>query len=573
MARSPFATLRSRLVLLVLLAVVPALGLTLYTNVEQRQRTVVQVQGEALRLARLTSADQGRLVEGARQLLAVLARLPAVREGDPITCGAFFAELLQQYPRYANFGVARPNGDVTCTALPSAGGISIADRTYFQRALQTREFAVGEYQVGRITGRASVNFGFPVLDAADQVQAVVFASLDLAWLNQLAAEAQLPRGSALTLIDRNGTILVRYPDSEEWIGKPMAEVVVAAIRTRQGEGTTDGPGADGVPRLYAFAPLGSAPRSADAHVIVGIPVAVAFAEADRTLNASLRWMGLVGGLALVTAAVGGDLFILRRIHALIRATKRLSAGDLGARTGLPPSEGELGQLAGAIDEMAASLQRTHERLTNDLLDLTRLEAGQVQLHRTALDIVPLIRRVAAALRPTIDAKRHQLTLVLPDAPLRVWADPERLGQILTHLISNAHEYTPAGGRINVAASSADGSVRVDIQDTGIGLSPDEQAQVFTKFFRASPSAAEQASGAGLGLAISRLLVELHGGQITVASEAGQGSTFSLTLPRPPAAELPQPEESDHARGAGAGGSASSAAGDGETTGAGPRWRT
>jgi signal transduction histidine kinase len=112
----------------------------------------------------------------------------------------------------------------------------------------------------------------------------------------------------------------------------------------------------------------------------------------------------------------------------------------------------------------------------------------------------------------------------------VWADADRITQILTNLIANAHKYTLVEGSIMVAARRNDGFVRVEVSDNGIGLSPEEQAQLFTKFFRAQDRSAQAVGGTGLGLVITRLLVELHGGQITVSSAPGQGSTFSFSLP-------------------------------------------
>ena len=103
-------------------------------------------------------------------------------------------------------------------------------------------------------------------------------------------------------------------------------------------------------------------------------------------------------------------------------------------------------------------------------------------------------------------------------------------QILTNLLANTHKYTPAEGRISVTGRSDDGFVRVDVTDTGIGMSPDEQAQLFTRFYRAGGTATAAAGGTGLGLAITRLLAELHGGHIAVRSAPGVGSTFSIFLP-------------------------------------------
>lgn len=609
MARLSLGSLRTRLLLLVLLAVIPALGLTLYTNLEERQLRRALVYEHAMRLSRLVSADYARLIEDARQFLVTLARLPAVRDLNLTACNALLADLLAQRSSYANLGVIDTDGDIFCSALPT-DEVYLGDRVYFLRALETRDFAIGEYQVGRITRKASVNFGYPVLDDAGNGRAVVFAALDLAWLNNLARQAALPPETMLTVIDRNGTVLSRYPDDGKWVGKLMPEpLVLNAIQTQKGNGTTDAPGTDGIPRLFSFAPFGGAAQSADAHVSVGIPATVAFAGVNQILARNLVMLGLVAALALAAAWVGGNLFIVRQVQALVGATKRVAAGELGVRTGLPHGQGELSQLAGAFDQMAESLERAHERrlqeedlrrknyqleqqnlaiqetnrlktefvsmvshelrtpltsiqgyaelllederiaeahretltivkknserllgLINDILDVSRMEAGRLDLHRASLELARLIPEVAGSLRPLIETKRQQLKLDLGEALPAVWADQNRVTQILTNLISNAHKYTLMEGSITVAARRDDGFVRVDVSDTGTGISPEDQAQLFTKFFRARDRSSQAGGGTGLGLVITRLLVELHGGRITVSSVPGQGSTFSFSLP-------------------------------------------
>jgi signal transduction histidine kinase len=173
-------------------------------------------------------------------------------------------------------------------------------------------------------------------------------------------------------------------------------------------------------------------------------------------------------------------------------------------------------------------------LINDLLDLARLEAGKLELQRVPLDLEGLIQEVSGALRPQIEGKGQHLHLDLA-APLPVvTGDPERLTQILLNLVSNAYKYTPQGGSITVATRAERAGVCIAVQDTGIGLSSEEQQQLFTKFFRAQHPLVREVGGTGLGLAMARALVELHGGILTVVSAPGQGSTFNVTLPAAPA---------------------------------------
>jgi len=165
---------------------------------------------------------------------------------------------------------------------------------------------------------------------------------------------------------------------------------------------------------------------------------------------------------------------------------------------------------------------------------TSIEAGRVELRCAAIDLGPLIESTTRSLRPLIDRKRQDLRLDLEEAQAVVWADADRVTQILTNLISNASKYTPEGGSITVTTRHAGDSANVEIRDTGIGLSAEQQAQLFTPFFRAQRRGPDHAGGTGLGLVITRSLVELHGGQITVSSAPDQGSTFSFTLPVAPA---------------------------------------
>jgi PAS domain S-box-containing protein len=171
-------------------------------------------------------------------------------------------------------------------------------------------------------------------------------------------------------------------------------------------------------------------------------------------------------------------------------------------------------------------------LIDDLLDIARIEAGKIELKRTPLDLIPLIHEVARVLRPQLEGKGQSLTLDLAAALPAIVGDADRIRQILTNLLSNALKYTPCGGHIIIAACGDADCARVAVQDTGVGLTPDEQAELFTPFFRAQHDMTQGVGGTGLGLAITRALVELHGGAITVTSVPGQGSTFSVTLPIP-----------------------------------------
>jgi PAS domain S-box-containing protein len=369
------SSLRLRLILLVLLAVIPALGLILHTANAQRQSAARNAQESLLRLTKSTAASQRQAIEGARQLLIALSQVPAIHQLDTAACNQLLANLLKQYRSYAGFVVADAAGRLTCSAPATTQPISVADRAYFRLALATRDFAIGEYQVERITGKSTLNFGYPIVDESGKVKAIVSAALDLDWMDRLAAEAELPEGSIVTVTDRNGTILVRYPDSQDWVGKSVPNAPITQRILAQREGTTEAVSLDGVEQLYAFTTLGNGSHGSfdqDVHIRIGVPRNVAFAEANQLLVQNLIGLGCVTVLALTAAWVGGDIFLTRKVQSLVQTAQKLQRGDLSARTDLADDTGELGHLARAFDEMAAAIAAREQAIAALNQDLQTL---------------------------------------------------------------------------------------------------------------------------------------------------------------------------------------------------------
>jgi signal transduction histidine kinase len=178
-------------------------------------------------------------------------------------------------------------------------------------------------------------------------------------------------------------------------------------------------------------------------------------------------------------------------------------------------------------------------LISELLDLSKIEAGRLRLTLEPLDLRDLLREAAENVRAQTEQRHHRLEIEVPDDPLRVTADHVRVRQILLNLLSNAIKFTPEGGRLRIVGRADHGGARVEVTDTGIGIAPADQPKLFREFVQLDPSASRHYEGTGLGLALCKRLVELHGGRIGVASDPGRGSTFWFTLPcetRPPAGE-------------------------------------
>ena len=197
-------------------------------------------------------------------------------------------------------------------------------------------------------------------------------------------------------------------------------------------------------------------------------------------------------------------------------------GELLSLRPLPPE-----QVRGMASEILGGSSRMI-RMVDELLDFSGLETGQLVLRKHAVDLGPVVAAVSRELVGS--SSRHSLRLDIPDDLPRVCADPDRLRQVMVHLVTNALQYSPAGGEIVVRARVRGDRARVSIADQGVGIEPDEQERVFEKFYRARDALVSTVRGTGLGLAIVRYLVEAHGGTVELRSVPRQGSTFSFSLP-------------------------------------------
>jgi PAS domain S-box-containing protein len=170
-------------------------------------------------------------------------------------------------------------------------------------------------------------------------------------------------------------------------------------------------------------------------------------------------------------------------------------------------------------------------LLDDLLDVSRISRGKLDLRRETVELHDVVHAAVETARPAIDAKEHHLNLLLPPQPVALFADRLRLAQVLANLLSNAAKYSDKGGRVELTAEVTDGELVVRVRDNGIGLAPESQRVIFEMFSQVSSALERSEGGLGIGLALSRGLVALHGGRLEVFSAGlGQGSEFSVMLP-------------------------------------------
>ncbi|OGO47674.1 MAG: hypothetical protein A2Z30_01335 [Chloroflexi bacterium RBG_16_64_43] len=355
---------------LVLLAILPAFAVVLSFGISERRSEAARAKQEALDFAHLAAHDQQHVVNSTRELLILLSGQDEVWPTSGHECSGYVAGVMPAYPSVANLGAATLDGNIYCSAVPLTAPVNITDRGYFQRALSSGDFSVGEFQVGRITGRVAINMGYPIHDESGALHGVVYAALSLDWLGQLAAGAGLPLGSSVTVIDSLGTVLARFPEEEGWVGQEVPEApLYMAITQGQGEGVFEAVGLDGEHRLFGYTSL-VADRPGAVYVSVGIPAAQAYARLDSAITRAGLALGGLFLLGLVATWAGSEFFIMRRTRTLVEVARKLAAGDLSARTGITHAGDELGEVTAALDTLAETNQNRLEERDRALAQLS-----------------------------------------------------------------------------------------------------------------------------------------------------------------------------------------------------------
>jgi signal transduction histidine kinase len=191
-----------------------------------------------------------------------------------------------------------------------------------------------------------------------------------------------------------------------------------------------------------------------------------------------------------------------------------------------PSQDERRRLLLTIDRNATRMQR----VVGDILELARLRAGRVQLQRRRFDARELASSAISSIAPVAEQRGQTIRLVAPQQSVPVFGDYRRLEQALVNLLSNAGKYSPEGAPITVVVAERGGDVSWSVEDRGEGIRPEDEARLFERFFVAGVDRREAGAGIGLGLPITLLIVQAHGGHIDVRSRPGQGSTFTVVVP-------------------------------------------
>ncbi len=354
--------LRIRLMLLVLVASVPAFAVIGYSTWWIRDHEDQRGRQALLDLARSLAERHQEDLDEARLLLVNLARRPEISAGQGRACVDSLAEIRALAGAHVgNLFVIQPDGDVNCSALDAGKRRNVADMPWFQNALTTTGFRVGEYHISRRDGAPTLVLSHTVRDD-HAVVAVLAVALDLSWLASRPYLTGQPAAMAYALFDQGGNLLLRQPakgaigtniaDQPFW--RTLSGLRAAALFSRRG--------GDGIERQFAYAPLGPAAQPY-ARLVVGIPPAALSAPARELFLIGMAGLAAAVILSLLAGWFGGAALVIRPLRPVLETVRRMADGDLSARAAPEsPRDDEISRLAREVDRMAEALSRRDQAL-------------------------------------------------------------------------------------------------------------------------------------------------------------------------------------------------------------------
>jgi PAS domain-containing protein len=348
--------LLSRLFLLVAIALLPAIAIQTYNEIDLRRARQVEVQDQALGLAKLAAAEQQQIVQGIRQALIALSELPAIKAKDIQACNAYLLSVKQRYPGFIFFIVTDMDGISHCNT-GNGEPMTSAGRAYFANALRTGAFTVGEFAIGRQSGCRILHFALPYYGDDARMGGIIVASLSLDWLADFIARKGVPPGAALTITDRNGTVLARYPDNERFAGKRMPDAIYATVNHTGAADTRD---LDGVERIVGSSTL--EPDSGGLLVTFGLDKTQAFTEIRARTERGIFLIILSTSLVLMFTWLGARQFIHRPLGHLVDAANQWRLGDYGRRVTIRDKRSEIARVGDAFNTMAEALENREREL-------------------------------------------------------------------------------------------------------------------------------------------------------------------------------------------------------------------
>lgn len=512
-------SLRARLLTLVLLAIIPALGLILY-NTHSRQ---IEAEGElrknSMRIARLAANNIELVIEGQRQLLTAMSEVPSVRNRDTKACGADLMRIKQHFPLYTNMVAFTPEGDLYCSAVPFNAPLH-STVAWLRRAKESREFSVGDYQMGLLVGKPILVSGLPVMDGDDNIVSLIGASIDLDTLNKTISATDMPEQAVLTVIDSGGIIIARNPDADKWVGKQRPDALRNEIVSHK-KGVYEGEGIDGIRRIYAYYPING--TSDNLFISVGVPKEIAFKKIKHILYRDLTVISLIFLLTLAAVFVIADL--ARRSELEIRRSlleKEMLLKEVHHRV-----KNNLSVICGLLSMQANYVKNDDDRLLFDdsIRRIKSMALIHDRLYRSGdfvqIDFKEYVESLIKDIFYTHEMDIADVDIVVEVGEVSVSLDTAvPCGLIINELLTNAVRHAYAGVDkkelligIKRCASNNAAEICIIVKDNGVGL----------------PKEIDLGTARSLGMILVSALVEQIDGRIEI--DRTRGTTFKIVFPQ------------------------------------------
>ncbi len=371
--------LRPRLMVLIAFMVGACTALMVFQAVQQRNEAVRAAESEAVLLSRLAAAYEERSVAVARHLLGDIAQHDRVRAAHARAIQPLLEEL-RAGEHVSLLAVADSTGHILASTRREERGADVSTSRWFRGAASSGGFLIARAPGRGESGGEVLRGAIPVRDASGRLLAVASAELESGWLQEVANHAHVPGRTSVVLVDAHGGVLTRYPPGPA--GAPDSNIVIPP--DARAEWLQAVHGGDGHAHIVAFSPLASRTPGAF-YVGVSVDQTAAAADATRAFARSLLLLLFAGLCVALVAWFGVEIAVLRRVNALVSATRRLREGDLSARTDLPYGHGELSHLARAFDDMAAEIQHENEHRRKRERALQISEAHKSAVLESSLD--------------------------------------------------------------------------------------------------------------------------------------------------------------------------------------------
>ncbi|HEV8471188.1 MAG TPA: ATP-binding protein [Methylomirabilota bacterium] len=577
--------LRSHLIALVLAVLVPMIAFSAIAVVTfgGYQRAAAQRSAEELARALMNAVDES--LRSTITTLEVVATRPSLDAGNLESFHSEARRVLASHPAWINIILLAPDGRPLVNAIHPPGGPlpPPAESASIATVVATRRPAIGGLAPGPITGEHAVPIRVPVLRDGRLVY-VLTAVVKPASLVEVLERQRIPADWVGTIFDTKKQIVARTLNLEQFLGRPISAEFAALVDRDAPEHWAVTHTLEGAPVYTSWfrspmsgwgVGLGIPPESVEgplrrsllaiaagalASTVLAVALAVVVGRRITTpivaLSSSAKSFAERGTLAPEGRAAVEEVEDVRRAFAEAAALVQQRAAEAEAanrakdeflavlshelRTPLNAVYGwarllqagqvEEGQVARAL-EVIVRQSNAQVQLIDDLLDVSRVISGKMRLDVRPVELAPVVEQALDAVRPAAAAREIALQAVLDPGAGPVAGDPDRLQQVVWNLVMNAVKFTPKGGRVQVRLQRAESQVEIVVSDTGKGIAPEVLPFVFDRFRQADSSSTREHSGLGVGLALVKHLVDLHGGSVTAHSEGeGRGATFVVSLP-------------------------------------------